>query len=143
MLTKHFSAPALRHQPQPSKQVLDVLVESSNGDIRSAINTLEFACTIELRSKKRQGGTTIVLESVTRREQSLALFHLIGKVLYNKRKGDPPSASAAAKDIQRERDMDRGLVDPTPLPQFLEEHERRPSRVDVDVCCLSIDVHGS
>jgi cell cycle checkpoint protein len=87
MVNKHFSTIAF-DLPVPSKQVLDVIVESSNGDIRSAINTLEFACTIELPNKKRKGvtaGTTIVLEAVTRREQSLALFHLIGKVLYNKR----------------------------------------------------------
>lgn len=87
MVNKHFSTIAVA-LPAPSKQVLDVIIESSNGDIRSAINTLEFACTVELPSKKRKGisaGTTIVLEAVTRREQSLALFHLIGKVLYNKR----------------------------------------------------------
>ena len=87
MVSKHFSTIAL-DLPAPSKQVLDVIVESSSGDIRSAINTLEFACTVELPSKRRRGveaGTTIVLEAVTRREQSLALFHLIGKALYNKR----------------------------------------------------------
>lgn len=38
------------------------------------------------RKKKNQRGAAIVLEAVTRREQSLALFHLLGKVLYNKRK---------------------------------------------------------
>ncbi|TEB29646.1 Rad17-domain-containing protein [Coprinellus micaceus] len=132
--SKHFSTIAF-DLPVPSKQVLDVIVESSNGDIRSAINTLEFACTIELPNKKRKGvtaGTTIVLEAVTRREQSLALFHLIGKVLYNKRKGDPASSSAAAKDIQKDREIDAQLKDPAKLPSHLSEHDRRASRVDVD-----------
>ncbi|KAJ3527217.1 hypothetical protein NMY22_g9870 [Coprinellus aureogranulatus] len=134
MVNTHFSTVAL-DLPAPSKQVLEVIVESSNGDIRSAINTLEFACTVELPSKRRKGvaaGTTIVLEAVTRREQSLALFHLIGKVLYNKRKGDPPSSSAAAKDIQKEREIDTQLKDPAKLPRHLAEHDRRASRVDVD-----------
>ena len=37
--------------------------------------------------KRKSGGRSaaVVLESVTRREQSLVLFHLLGKVLYNKR----------------------------------------------------------
>lgn len=73
----------------PSKQVLDLVIESSNGDIRSAIMGLQFACLVQGPKKKRGGadsGTVVVTEAVTRREQSLALFHLIGKVLYNKRK---------------------------------------------------------
>ena len=48
-------------------------------------------------------------------------------------KGDPPNPSATAKDIQREKDIDAALDDPSPLPEFLSDHERRTSRVDVDV----------
>jgi len=33
----------------------------------------------------KSGGAKVVLEAITRRESSLALFHLMGKVLYNKR----------------------------------------------------------
>ena len=36
------------------------------------------------KGKKGQDAR-MLLEAVTRREQSLALFHLVGKVLYNKR----------------------------------------------------------
>lgn len=77
-------------QVPPSKEVLDIIVESSNGDIRSAVMALQFACVIEMGNKERkrknsEKDAVIVLESVTRREQSLVLFHLIGKVLYNKR----------------------------------------------------------
>jgi cell cycle checkpoint protein len=52
---------------------------------------LQFALVVRLGGKKgketSKGGSTakVVLNFVTRREQSLALFHLIGKVLYNKR----------------------------------------------------------
>lgn len=121
-------------QRPPSKEVLDIIVESSNGDIRSAVMALQFASVIEMGNKgrKRKNGSVVVLESVTRREQSLVLFHLMGKVLYNKRKGDPPSASASAKDIQREKAMDALLKDPPKLPTYLQEHERRTSRIDVD-----------
>jgi cell cycle checkpoint protein len=103
---------------------LDIIVESSIGDIRSAIMALQFACVVELprasssgntvnkgksRGKRRKGeadggrggddvegmgkggDARVVLEAVTRRESSLALFHLMGKVLYNKR--EPPFLS--------------------------------------------------
>jgi len=49
---------------------------------------LQFACILEIPGQKKktdQARSTIILEAVTRREQSLALFHLLGKVMYNKR----------------------------------------------------------
>jgi cell cycle checkpoint protein len=52
-------------------------------------------------------------------------------------KGDPPNPSASAKDIQREKDLDAALEDPPPLPPYMSDHERRTSRVDVDVRLLS------
>ena len=51
-------------------------------------------------------------------------------------KGDPPNASATAKDIQRENEFDEKLTDPPPLPSHLVQHERATSRVDVDVRVL-------
>lgn len=92
------------------------------------------------------------LEAVTRREQSLHLFHLLGKILYNKRKtlapstvklsterlfcsgkGDPPNPSASAKDKKREQELDARLKNPPPIPSWLSDHKRPTSRVDVDV----------
>ncbi|RDB30728.1 Cell cycle checkpoint protein RAD17 [Hypsizygus marmoreus] len=142
LLNKHFSTSS--HTP-PSREVLDAVVESANGDIRSAIMALQFACVVELgtKSRKKKGTATAVLESVTRREQSLVLFHLMGKVLYNKRKGDPPSASASAKDIQREKLIDSQLKDPPNLPPGLQEHERRTSRIDVDVLYADSPIDSS
>ena len=87
LLNAHFSHSAA----SPPREVLDLVVESANGDIRSAIMGLQFACLIEVPSNKRgrkkslaATRVNVVLEAVTRREQSLALFHLMGKVLYNK-----------------------------------------------------------
>ncbi|KAF9531359.1 Rad17 cell cycle checkpoint protein-domain-containing protein [Crepidotus variabilis] len=117
----------------PSKEVLDAIVDSSNGDIRSAIMALQFACIVEMPGRKKKNqATKMVMEAVTRREQTLAMFHLLGKVLYNKRKGDPPNASTSAKDLQKERDVDTLLKDPNKLPAHLDHQERRTSRVDVD-----------
>ena len=82
-----------------SRDVLEMVVETSNGDIRSALMALQFACIAPLRLKSGKSktkasrsrnaatgsGSLAVLEAVTRREQSLVLFHLMGKLLYNKR----------------------------------------------------------
>lgn len=65
-------------------QMLDIIVDSANGDIRSAIMALQFAC-IRLNKKTKGADSQVLMESITRREQSLALFHLMGKVFYNKR----------------------------------------------------------
>ncbi|KAF8880655.1 Rad17 cell cycle checkpoint protein-domain-containing protein [Infundibulicybe gibba] len=118
----------------PSKDALDLIVSTANGDIRSAIMALQFACIASqpTRGKKKGGVTVAALESITRREQSLVLFHLLGKVMYNKRKGDPPNPSASAKELQKTRDLDAQLKDPPKLPRYLKEHNRRTSRVDVD-----------
>ena len=48
-------------------------------------------------------------------------------------KSDPPNPSASAKDLQKERDLDALFKDPLKLPPHLQHHERRASRVDVDV----------
>lgn len=153
LLTKHFSSSPL---PAPSKETVDIVVESCNGDIRSAVMALQFACVADPWDKKRKGKkvpTRVVLESVTRREQSLALFHLMGKVLYNKRKclfrsivlsrlltrlislgkGDQPNSSLSTKEVAKERELDAKLKEPPELPSHLQEHHRRASRVDVDV----------
>ena len=91
LITTHFAS---HSGPQPSKELLDIIVESSNGDIRSAVMALQFACVHPdagpgNAKASRKGRKTldkrVILESVTRREQTLALFHLIGKILYNKR----------------------------------------------------------
>ncbi|EED82232.1 predicted protein [Postia placenta Mad-698-R] len=139
LLDKHFhSVP----DNLPPKEVIDVIVESSNGDIRSAIMALQFACLT--KAGAQAGGATVkggkqnisqarvMLGAITRREQSLALFHLLGKLLYNKRKGDPPNASASAKDKQQDKELDATLKEPPTLPLHLRVHERRASRVDIE-----------
>jgi cell cycle checkpoint protein len=100
LLATHFSTLSSSTSAHPSKETLDLVVASANGDIRSAIMALQFACTSpspELQgasgvgkkkkgTKKTKGGDArALMEAVTRREQSLALFHLVGKILYNKR----------------------------------------------------------
>lgn len=95
----------------------------------------------------------------------LALFHLVGKVLYNKRmcgsivrrlmvdhfnanigKGDPPPASATKRERLAEQALDTTLKNPKPLPSWIKFEERRTSRVDIDVSSSLFDklfVHHS
>ncbi|KAF9070729.1 Rad17 cell cycle checkpoint protein-domain-containing protein [Rhodocollybia butyracea] len=121
-----------RSQKSPvTGQMLDFVVNSSNGDIRSAIMALQFAC-VRLSKKTKSADSQVLMESVTRREQSLFLFHLMGKIFYNKRKGDPPTAHASARDIKKDREIDESLTDPPKLPPHLRDHDRRASRVDVN-----------
>ncbi|KAJ7694789.1 Rad17 cell cycle checkpoint protein-domain-containing protein [Mycena rosella] len=145
LVTGHFASKS--RGPAPSKETLDIVVETSNGDIRSAIMALQFSCTVEMpggKGRKKAGSSAkLVLEAVTRREQSLELFHLIGRVLYNKRKGDPPNPSAKAKDIQRDRELDATLKDQPKLPPFLADHARRTSRVNVDLLYADSPIDSS
>ncbi|KAK7029736.1 Rad17-domain-containing protein [Favolaschia claudopus] len=147
LISSHFSSPLARG-PAPSKETLDIIIETSNGDIRSAIMALQFSCIVELpsgkgRRKSSSANAKLVLEAVTRREQSLHLFHLIGKVLYNKRKGDPPNPSATAKDIQKDKDLDATLKDPPNLPSHLANHARRTSRVNIDLLYANSPIDSS
>ncbi|KIM70458.1 hypothetical protein SCLCIDRAFT_1142108 [Scleroderma citrinum Foug A] len=138
---------------QMSREVLEMIVGTSNGDIRSALMALQFACIAPLRPKSEKSktkgsrgrkavtgnGSLAVLEAVTRREQSLVLFHLMGKLLYNKRKHDPPANRLSAKDAAKERELDEKLTDPLPLPNWLLCHERKASRVSTLAADSPID----
>jgi len=126
LITLAIPAPSDR----PSNDIVQLIAQSSNGDLRSAVNSLEMlmktgsgSLPTSTTSKSalpkkgkgsRGGGKTktsgskemqtlqvgIVLDhsarllivclyrlnQIARREQSLGLFHALGKVLYNKRK---------------------------------------------------------
>jgi len=79
-------SPSLR----PTKNTLDMIITCSRGDIRGAVMELQISSLVDKRPTKkgRKGGSSdsvALLKLATQREQSLALFHLIGKILYNKR----------------------------------------------------------
>ncbi|KAG8943251.1 Cell cycle checkpoint protein rad17 [Tulasnella sp. 424] len=149
------SSPAgLSPLQRPPKDVVEAIIGSADGDIRSAVMALQFACVVDLeqgsggtrgKGAKKKGAKSSkgVLVAITQREQSLALFHLLGKLLYNKRYGDPE---------EKEKD-DVPPYTPPKLPKHMrEEHERRLSKVDanvlyadspVDTSLLSLYVHQS
>ena len=87
----------------PDKTSLESLVESSNCDIRACINALQFSCiqntsdfssifqsdetpSTSKKSKKVSGKKSAKSQSsVGAKDQSLILFHALGKILYAKR----------------------------------------------------------
>ncbi|KAH9060573.1 Rad17-domain-containing protein [Lactarius vividus] len=126
-----------------SQSILNSVVEGAGGDVRSAIMTLEFTCARSASWKQSSRSNVGSIVSTTQKENALLLFHLIGKIMYNKRKGDPHPKSASAKDISRERVLDRTLNDPPPLPPWLTMEERKTSRVDVNLLYASTPVDAS
>ena len=95
----------------PDKSSLELLVESTNGDIRASINALQFSCLNNLndfssifqsdvsqsntkKSKKVPIKKSVKSQSsVGIKDQSLVLFHALGKVLYAKREPEPETAA--------------------------------------------------
>lgn len=55
LLGRVFSSSSVSHQ-KPSKEVVDIIVDSANGDIRSAIMALQFACIVDLPGGARGKG---------------------------------------------------------------------------------------
>lgn len=112
---------------KPPLEIVEVLSKDSQGDIRNAINCLQFLSGMKLKDQVGGGGSiskdrkrsrngeiikktskgkgkskgdadlkkqySQLMSLISRRESSLALFHLIGKILYNKRFGDTGESS--------------------------------------------------
>ena len=110
---------------------------SEMGDIRSAVNALEFLCArsgddgswsgrvaAKLKKSDKDGLTLTEMEKnsielVTQREATLGMFHAVGKVVYNKRENPQVSDSSS---------------DPPPKPPDHLHHLHRPkvSQINVD-----------
>lgn len=163
----HFQDnPSLR----PTKNMLDTIVVCSRGDIRGAIMELQLSALSDkkpTKGKKRGSSDSVtLLKLASQREQSLALFHLIGKVLFNKRmshfffgastlicvfvgKGDPPSSSTTRREKEQLRLLEQSIPDPEKLPSHLKPHNRKASLVDANVglviaptACVGLKVFG-
>ncbi|KFM61658.1 Cell cycle checkpoint protein RAD17, partial [Stegodyphus mimosarum] len=89
--------------PKLNKSDLEAIVVNSMGDIRNAINSLQFLCISDstkqksLHAKKKNSGQDPLesQEHSLKRDSSLFLFHALGKILYCKR--DPSLKSE--KDV--------------------------------------------
>ncbi|KAJ1304987.1 hypothetical protein OPQ81_000030 [Rhizoctonia solani] len=155
VISSHLSLPSSSNARSKTnglpKETLDALIEAANGDIRSAITGVQFAVTAASKAVSQEasgqkkptpqgkGGAKgerdatlkAMFSAITRREQALALFHLLGKVFYNKRFGDPEEPDEAPISLAK------------PLPKHLSEFERRPSKVDVSALHADSPVDAS
>ncbi len=169
------------------KHILDLLsaiANDANGDLRAALNCLQFMgasrrqldhMAKEAANKPGRRGRTGVgrmLPLVAGRESSLALFHALGRVLYNKRAGDPGEEAASTStnslvedDAESDSDDDaehaelrsrlrramQSIVEsgasdqPSAwkLPAHLLHMERGVSRVNVDQLWADLPVDAS
>jgi cell cycle checkpoint protein len=181
---------------RPSNDVVQLIAQTSNGDLRSAVNSLEMLMktssvaltsaasgktALPKKGKGSRGGGkgktsgskemqilyvepgTIQrgykltprdrLNQIARREQSLGLFHALGKVLYNKRKSPIPrlvrySCSCRSTGIGEtsEDDDDNALarakeaeyLATNPLPEHLRRHSRPRYENDFEVSGVHI-----
>ncbi|KAF9788241.1 Rad17 cell cycle checkpoint protein-domain-containing protein [Thelephora terrestris] len=135
------------HSPRPTKKVLDMIVTCSRGDVRGAIMELQLSSLASKPTKKGKSNgsndSVALLKLASQREQSMALFHLIGKVLYNKRKGDPPSSSATKRDREQLRLLEQSIPNPEKLPSHLKLHNRKASLVDVNTLYADSPIDSS
>ena len=126
-----------RRQPKPGLAVLKRLSEL--GDIRNAVNGLEFVCIkgqsdpagpenrLDRKSKKpkKPGSKSATAEDksvelITQREATLGIFHAVGKVVWNKRDDSGLTEDSSAASRQK------------PTPQLSMFERPRPSQVDTD-----------
>ncbi|KAF8748177.1 Rad17 cell cycle checkpoint protein [Rhizoctonia solani] len=122
VISSHLSLPSSSNSKSKShglpKETIDALIEAANGDIRSAITGVQFAFTAtskatsqEVGRKKssvrgksgakgeRDAALKAMFSAITRREQALALFHLLGKDMETQTSliNSDPIAKTAAK----------------------------------------------
>ncbi|UZJ54965.1 hypothetical protein CBS101457_004285 [Exobasidium rhododendri] len=143
---------------ESAKDLIEVVVESASGDLRSAINTLQVICLrgeslLQERGVKRKAGgkssknkkgakktTRSAVASISGRESSLLLFHTLGKILYNKRVGDRSGegeSDSEGEAVEHKEGLQREEAE---LPPHLALQYRRESKVDVEMLWRSMTV---
>ncbi|WVQ71805.1 hypothetical protein IAR50_001347 [Cryptococcus sp. DSM 104548] len=177
-LTRILTLSPLPPSSHPAKATLQLICQSSNGDLRAAINSLQMLCggrgkvlngrtaargrgrgrgqkddgetAVKRKGKGSMGGKgglldvspelRAVLDAVTRKEQSLNLFHALGKVFYNKRLGDP---NEQEDENQETLELIRQLPKNDDLPPHLQEFARRKPLVQMETFIPSIPLDAS
>ncbi|WVF71982.1 hypothetical protein IAT40_006793 [Kwoniella sp. CBS 6097] len=172
---------------RPSQSTVQLIAQSSHGDLRSAINSLQLLCAKRTgNTKKRKtrdgddesdeepgskkgrqkvgvgkgsrggkGGKLdvsrelrAVLDAVTRKEQSLGLFHALGKVFYNKRLDDPNIDEEGEEVLEAIRRLPPDETLPLHLRHFarsksLTQMESFIPSVPIDASSFALWVHQS
>ncbi|KNZ53061.1 hypothetical protein VP01_3358g1 [Puccinia sorghi] len=133
-IANSFNAPSHKLTPKD----LDSVILASAGDIRAALNNLQlffsshppasiFTSATRSRNKLPASSSSSLFtrQLLSFRDESLVIFHSLGKILYNKRWGD--DAKEDTKDTRTRAPK------PDPLPAFWAEYNRRVMKTDMDV----------
>nr|XP_039257110.1 cell cycle checkpoint protein RAD17-like [Styela clava]XP_039257111.1 cell cycle checkpoint protein RAD17-like [Styela clava] len=116
-MNKALTKISTKENQKLSKEVLNSIVSSSSGDIRAAINSLQFILRkgtpvsfLQPESKKMKGSlkrrksvdlvTNNAMPSIGGKDVSLVLFRALGKILYCKRKEPEKEASKLPNHLQ-------------------------------------------
>ena len=136
MLKAIQAIPSLKVIPKP---LLESIIDTSAGDIRSAINCCTLVALQLYHSPRRKPDISMYplrdrypddrLAGLGCREGGLDLFHAVGRVVYNK--SSPLKISFLMSGFGD--DPEDIVVDVPPLPPHLAEWTRRPTKVDIDV----------
>ncbi|WAR60520.1 hypothetical protein PtB15_9B459 [Puccinia triticina] len=129
----------------PGPKHLDFVVEASNGDLRAALNNLQLLFALPSRKIGKSGDSRskrndalsgppslFNRQLLGSRDESLVIFHSLGKILYNKRWGDDAKEDAKDKRVRGPR--------PDPLPAFWAAYQRRQMKTDIDKLYADLSV---
>ncbi|KAG5519649.1 hypothetical protein PMAC_001804 [Pneumocystis sp. 'macacae'] len=134
------------YSQKPDLELIESVIASSYGDIRSALNTLQFILgtivedsdtglinhTLPSQTNNEKPklfkDQVLLINSIANREATLDLFHAIGKVVYNKRIGDSLE------------DRLENTLPQNSLPAHLKIYERRPLKTNPDNILNTIPV---
>ncbi|MBW0471423.1 hypothetical protein O181_011138 [Austropuccinia psidii MF-1] len=118
---------------KPSQKHIEMIIQASGGDIRAALNNLQLLhsnsdLALSLSQQKKntlsEKAPGCSQSFLTYRDDSLAIFHSLGKVLFNKRWGDDLVDDSKDKRLR--------LPTPDDVPPFLQTFSRKQLKTDVD-----------
>lgn len=163
----------------PVDQFINAIAGDSPGDVRAAVDVLHqayrafqrdatvFADVVSavgrIKGKRKTGDLARAADKEAKRvlqqlglvsrDSALVLFHALGKLLYNKRVGDPDDNDNDGENEDEDEDDDgeesregqngsQGSSQSAlpPLPAHYEHLARRPSRVDVNVSADDVEL---
>ncbi|TPX33630.1 hypothetical protein SmJEL517_g03579 [Synchytrium microbalum] len=132
---------------RPTSSDIEHISKTSNGDIRCAINGMQFmgltrhetrviGTSAGKSGKGKKKAESMDLQNPFTRDVSLLIFRVLGKILYNKREGDGRSHGIGDKRISKPPTVYQ-LYEPdvvmrpqgvgmTKLPSYMAHYERKP-----------------
>ncbi|KAJ3063784.1 Cell cycle checkpoint protein rad17 [Podochytrium sp. JEL0797] len=132
VVTEEFRT--LPQQQKPTKSQIEDIASSSGGDIRCALNTLQFMTLFDDtrgdgggKISQRMAKQQMAKQDVGNRDVSLIFYHALSKILVGKRlePNERPDAFPGLQEYQSAQPL-RPPTDASLLPDHLKHHQRKP-----------------